>query len=506
MLNHSRYEPLVFVLILATAIFFRFYQLDQTPPGLYPDEAMNGVNALQANATGEYKIFYPENTGREGLFINIQALSVKIFGNHPWALRGVSAMFGVLTVIGLYFLTRALFQWRIAAFSSFIMAISFWHVNFSRIGFRAIMVPFILVWLFFFLWRGLQTARLSQFFWAGVFGGLGFYTYLSYRIVPLIVIILFLSYWKHLKDLFSHDKYEHARHQLVRGFALMMLVAFFIALPLGIYFLQHPNQFFERSTVSVFAQASPLKELANSIIRTLGMFNFSGDWNQRHNVNGMPLFPWPLGIFFLIGFIKDFIHWVSKKHGHYSPLHTFLFSWFFIMLLPGFLSVEAPHALRTIGAIPIVMIFAGRGLWWAFEAFSSWRDLGHPDNPRHARHLTDSTAILTMIFILLALGIFEFNRYFRIWAKSPITAGSFNQNYADLAKQINALPNSVPKYIIVKAPALLVQGIPVSAATVIFLTDTATPESQAAKHITYLLPEQAAKMHFPAKAKIFTIE
>ena len=54
---------------------------------------MNGNNALEANATGEYKIFYPENNGREGLFINIQAASIAIFGNHPWSLRIVSVLF-----------------------------------------------------------------------------------------------------------------------------------------------------------------------------------------------------------------------------------------------------------------------------------------------------------------------------------------------------------------------------------------------------------------------------
>jgi predicted membrane-bound mannosyltransferase len=176
------------------ASFFRFYHLDKFPPGLYPDEAMNGSNALVANSTGHYQLFYPENNGREGLFINIQALSVKFFGIHPWALRGVSAVFGVLTVLGLYLLVSELFDWQLAAISSFLLAISFWHVNFSRIGFRAIMLPFILVYAFFFMWRGIKRSNFWYFFWAGIFGGLGFYTYTSYRVAPLIAIIVFLGY------------------------------------------------------------------------------------------------------------------------------------------------------------------------------------------------------------------------------------------------------------------------------------------------------------------------
>src|SRR3989338_2846982 len=98
------------ILILAIAAFFRLWQIDAIPPGLYPDEAMNGNNALEALETGEFKIFYPENNGREGLFINMQAASLKIFGNKPLALRLPSILFGVLTILGLYFLTKILFE------------------------------------------------------------------------------------------------------------------------------------------------------------------------------------------------------------------------------------------------------------------------------------------------------------------------------------------------------------------------------------------------------------
>ncbi len=504
MKNHSGSEILIFILIVATAIFFRFYHLEQAPPGLYPDEAMNGSNALIANATGDYKIFYPENTGREGLFINIEAISIKWFGIHPWALRGVSAMFGVLTVIGLYFLVRELFDRHIAALSSFLMAISFWHVNFSRIGFRAIMVPFVLVYAFYFLWRGLRRGTLTDFFWAGIFGGMGFYTYLSYRIAPLIAIIVFINYWWYLKKDFGHAKYEHSRNRLIMGFALLFLVTFFVAAPMGWYFLNHPGDFFERSTVSVFAQSNPLHALSASIVQTLGMFNFSGDLNQRHNFFGQPMLPWPIGILFLIGFIKEAWHWLSRKHGHFSTVHTLLFSWFFVMLLPGFLSTEAPHALRTIGVIPVVMIFAGRGLWWIFGALGAWYDNNYPAAKYRTRHMS-VMAIWTLIIFLASLTIYEYNRYFNIWADAPETAAAFDQNYADVANTINSLPISTKKYVIVSAQGFYAYGLPVPAETVMFLTDTPTPELQKAKNVYYLTPDQVRGYHFAGK-EIFELK
>src|SRR3989338_2659916 len=142
------------VIILLIAVFFRFYDLKNVPPGLWADEAINGNNAVEAN----WKVFYPENNGREGLFINIQSLFVAAFGNEPWVLRFPSVIFGILTVLGVYLLTKEIFQdlpkkeigfrlsnpEKLALFSAFLMATSFWHINFSRIGFRTIMAPLLL--------------------------------------------------------------------------------------------------------------------------------------------------------------------------------------------------------------------------------------------------------------------------------------------------------------------------------------------------------------------------
>ncbi len=135
----SKKQVFIFLIfIIAIAAFLRLYKLQSFPPGLYPDEAMNGNNALEALKTGPpdggFKWFYPENNGREALFINIQALSVAVFGNEPWALRGVSAIVGILTVLGLFFLTRTLLgNDRTALFAPFCLAVSFWHIMFSRI-------------------------------------------------------------------------------------------------------------------------------------------------------------------------------------------------------------------------------------------------------------------------------------------------------------------------------------------------------------------------------------
>ncbi len=493
-MKRNKTELLIVVAILAVAAFFRFYQIDSIPPGLYPDEAMNGNDALYALETGEFKLFYPNNNGREGLFINTQALFISFLGNKAWVLRLVSAIFGTLTVWGLYLLSKELFNRNIGYFSSFLLSILLWHVNFSRIGFRAIMLPFILVFGFYFFWKGLKYGHLKDFIIAGVFGGLGFHTYISYRVAPLIAIVVFLNYWYYLKKDFSHSKYTHARQQLLRGFIVFVGVVALVVLPLLVYFLTNEGAFLSRSgsQLSVFGQKEPFKELSLSIAKTLGMFNFYGDSNWRHNMSESPQLFWPIGSLFVIGFIKELVHWLKRKHGHFSTSHTFLFTWFFVMLLPGFLSVEAPHALRTIGVIPVAMIFAALGLWWVYEKLHHMLIMFELD--KHKAHQKHLVLNLTMIIFLLALGIVEYDRYFNRWAKQVDDA--FAKRYADIAQTLNEQPLENEKYIVVNADGGLIeipgssQLVPMPAQTVMFLTDTFTYQKQLDKNLFYLTEEE----------------
>ncbi len=243
----------------------------------------------------------------------------------------------------------------------------------------------MLVYSFYCLWKGIKKSHLPYFFIAGIFGGLGFYTY-SFCVAPLIAIVLFINYWWYLKKDFSHEKYEHAKTKLLQGFVIFALTSFVIALPLGIYFWQSQGFF---SSVQISAA---------SVVKTLGMFNFTD----------APVLPWPIGVFFVIGFVNELIHWLKRKHGHFSTVHTLMFAWFFVMLLPGFLSATAPDALLTIGALPVVMIFTARGIWWFFNKLSSWYKMNDP----HSVHEAHAITALVMIVFLFSIGFMEYWRYF----------------------------------------------------------------------------------------------
>ena len=515
---------LLLIAIMVLAAFFRIYDTKNLPPGLYPDEAMNGNNALESITTGEYKVFYPENNGREGLFINVQALFLKFLiptrgTPEPWMLRLPSVIFGILTVLGVYFLAKELFGYEIrkgyegtknspennsyirnkfafrseyiALLSAFFMATSFWHVNFSRIGFRAIMAPFFLTWALYFLLKSFRVLSARRFTLYAVLGGisfgLGFYSYIAYRATPLLVFLIAIIYW------WKNKEWSIRRKFLLSTF-YFLLFTIIVAAPLGIYFLENPADFFGRTgQISIFESATPLKDLGLNILKTAGQFNFYGDGNWRHNIAGAPELSWPMGIFFLVGAVLALVALVRKTKPDDEDFKRFgmLFLWLIIAALPVVVSNEGiPHALRSILMIPAVMILAGFGAYSFFNLISA--------------SISPTISRFFVFVVVVVIVIVSYNDYFIRWAKNPEVAGAFNANYIQLGREINALPKDVPKYVIVETGGVSVRNIPMPAQTVMFITDSFREKSRREKNIVYLTEPNINAV--PADAKVFKIK
>jgi len=490
-MGNNKKTILFLFLILLIASFFRLWHLNSIPPGLYPDVAMNGNNALEAIKTGDYKIFYPENNGREGLFINLQALSLKIFGIHIWSLKIVAALIGILTVLGLYLLTKELFlkiynSRIIALLSTLFLAISFWHVNFSRIGFRAIMVPFCLVWSFYFLFKIINAnSSILYPLLAGFFFGLGFHTYIAFRMAVIILAVPII--WMVLDFL--------KKGGLKWQYGLWILAIILTALPIGLYFLHNPQDFIGRAGgVSIFSQENPAKALISSTVKTLGMFNFRGDWNWRHNFSGSPELFWPVGILFIIGLIfsiKKLIKSIKEKNSYSFLIFSFLLIWFAVMLLPAILTYEGiPHAIRSIGVIPAVYIFAGLGAYIVYKFLQS-------------KKINKSFLIIVCLLFLLACGYAEYDKYFINWANKPDVANAFAKDYLEIGEYLKTLPPNTVKYVIVNQSGTLVNNIPMPAQTVMFVEQT-TPKIQD-KPIEYLLPDEINKIKSTGKLVVIPL-
>ena len=444
---------LLLTLILAFAFAVRIYNIEKAPSGIYPDEAVNGIDALKTFYSGNYKWFYTDNNGREGLFMNLIALSYHIFGVTILGLKFPSIIFGFLTVLGSYLLSKELFRSRRAGlFTAFFVAFSFWSINFSRIAFRAIMLPTILTFSFYFLFRGIRnniaskSERLKQYFYFAIAGfvfGIGLHTYIAFRIAPAILLILFIALWI-TKTKFLRDYWLPA--------LIFIIFSLFSMAPMLSDFYHHPEHLSSRSgEISIFSPAMNHGHLLKTAGKSLGLslvqYTFWGDQNWRHNYPPYPILNPILGISFLIGLvylISKWFHLLFLRFRHNIRdrkfyIYSFLLAWFFGMLAPEFLSAEGlPHALRAIGTLPATYIITTIPFLWI---------LGKLDTTKHK----PGFKLIIISLITIALIIVSFGnviKYHYFWANNHKQAESFESNLMGISDYLETLPKNTKKIVI----------------------------------------------------------
>jgi 4-amino-4-deoxy-L-arabinose transferase-like glycosyltransferase len=465
-------------LVVLFAFFVRTYNINSLPPGVYPDEAVNGIDAITANAAHHWQVFYENNNGREGLFMNLIALSFSLFGISVVTLKIWSILAGTLTVLGMILLGEELFASRRGGIiAGFLIATSFWAINFSRISFRANLLPFVLVWTIFFLIRGIQKKKIIDYIFAGIFFGLGFHTYIAFRIAPLILIVLLLAF------IINRRRFLRTHLKEIAAFSVATII---VALPILLDFYHNPEHFSGRtSEVSVFNpnvnQGHLLLTLGKSFGLSLAQFNFYGDQNWRHNLPSWPELSPMIGIFFAIGlfyFIYEFFYllWRRIRFSERSErliLVALLLSWFFVMLLPSAISFEGlPHALRSIGMMPAALLLAA----YSFEGAFEWAE-----TTKFKKYKKAGWTLL--LVIIIGSGIWTVKQYFVDWGGSKDVHGAFDQNFMNMANYLNSLPAEIPKYVVDNGPGIQMEdGLQTSAEVVKLFT------YQKAQNLSYLEP------------------
>lgn len=340
------------ILILWIATAFRVAALDTIPPGLYHDEAFNGLDALGVLRGAGFPIFFEGNGGREPLFIYAQTVALGLFGATPWALRIPAAFFGVLTVAVFFVLVRALtggkYANAVALIAATALATGYWHLHFSRVGWRAITLPLLACLTFYWLWRAYRFGRLQEYMVAGVLLGASLYTYLSARFLPLVVVLFCLTNWFASVS----QRQIHRRQANYLAPIIFSIVALIVFAPLGFYFILHPKAFFFRvNDVALPADANA--GLAN-VWRVVQMFFTRGDAEWRHGIAYRPVLDGFTGLPFVLGWLNAVWRWRE-------PAQRLALIWLGLLLLPTILSQGAPDTLRAIGALP-AMLNLSRGV------------------------------------------------------------------------------------------------------------------------------------------------
>lgn len=364
------------ILLLGAALrVYGVYNL--SPPGLEHDEVANWLIDRSILDDGRLAVYFSEAYGHEAGFHYVQAASVALVGDNALALRLPAILLGVLVVAVQYALARRLFGVRTALFSAGLLAVLFWPVFYSRLGLRAISLPFV-SGLALYAWcrawplaaRPVRRPDTADWWFAlaGLLGGLSLYTYMAARAVPiffgLFIVYLALTQRKTFR-------------QNWRGLVLFTLVFAASALPLVIYLQSNPGAEFRIAEVDAplrALSAGDVQPVLENGLKIAGMFGFSGDPLWRQNVAGRPVFDPVTAVLFYMGVALALWRWRE-------PRMMLLLLWLATAAVPSLVTVDAPSSIRMINVLLVATIFPALVLN-IFTAFSTEKrglstDLGY---------------------------------------------------------------------------------------------------------------------------------
>lgn len=333
---NSRFAILAICLV---SIFFVCFRIGTFPPGLNHDAAWEGLYALRILKGEPYTPYTPEAWGRETLTFYLRALSIWLLGPSVLAIQLPGMILGVLTVPFFFLWMRLMFGGRFAFLAALFLAVSGWHLVFSRTGWRSDFQPFFMVVTCYFFSKGILKFKQIDFSIAGVFLGLTLHCYNGARAFPLVFVFYSLLYR------FFNESGRRKWRSYLCGFLNLTLSCSIVAAPLIWYAFNNWDEFMGRA--SALRNASTLSE---AIKASLLLFNYRG--NGDDFFIGEPALEYLPAIFFVFGILFGFTKIKDSRI-------QFLLTGLIVNLLPGLLS--KPNLNRDIGTMIFVYPFVGLG-------------------------------------------------------------------------------------------------------------------------------------------------
>ena len=459
-------KKLVFIILLGIVILaaiLRLWGLGSVPPSPDWDEVALGYDAYSIIHTGkdEFGKFLPVvlrsfDDYKPALYAYLTIPSVLLFGLSTFAVRFPSAIFGIISVISVFFLVRELFNDHkykdyLSLTASLLFALSPWSIQFSRVGFEANVGSAINILMVLFFLKGLKNhifLLLSAFF-----AGLGIYVYQSEKVfIPLLVIVLVFIF---RKSIFLIPK-KYIISSVVLGLIVVLPMIIFITtnraallrvtgtsifsyktelLKSNIQKLEEDNR--ENNKIGLILDNRRLVYVRTIVSGYISHFDFnwlfiSGDIS-RHHAPGMGLlylFEFP---FVLIGIYKLLFGDFNRK------TKLVIFSWFLLAPLPASITTGVPHAVRTINFLPTWQILSTVGLIFALAAISSFR------LSIFKFKIWKLLAILYFSFVLFNF-IYYLNQYFV--QQNYYFSQDWQYGYKQAVEEVKSLQNNYSEIIV----------------------------------------------------------
>jgi len=246
------------------------------------------------------------------------------------------------------------------------------------------------------------------------------YTYLASRGIPIFLVgfVLYIA-------LVDRRLLRHRWRELVVVLLLMVL----IASPLFLYLQRNPEaqtRVYEvQAPLTALLEGDPIPILKN-LPRVLGMFNLRGDSTERNNFPDRPVFPEPVwGGLFVVGVVVALLRISDMRYG-------FIMLWLGVMLSPTLVTADAPNFVRTLGALPVVMVFPGIGAAWLFGRIQLC-------GTRWVSKLHWAFAAVLSVAFVLNVGL-TVRDYFVRWLQIPEVGFVWQRDFVAIADWLDARP------------------------------------------------------------------
>lgn len=370
--------------ILLLAATLRFYKLGVVPTSLNADEAAIGYNAYSILKTGkdEYGrkfplLFQSFDDFKMPVYIYLTVPGIALFGLNDFSVRLPSAVLGTITVLVTHLLVENLFaSSSLGLIASFILAISPWHLQFSRSAYEANVAIFFNVLGIMLLLKALK--RRVLYVPAFLALALSVWSYHSSRVfVPMIIAGFIIIYYR---EIIQHKKYI--------GIGLLLFIV--ICTPILLSSLS-PEGLVRARGVSSLGDTGPLNRIISwrqtderlgiplsvifhnrrladiSIILKGYLMHFDPNFFFSEIVQGKFHAP-GVGLMYLweLPVLLYGLHVAANKKGKGKYL---LFLWFFIAPIAAAPTRSLPHPVRTLVFLPTVQIFVAIGLFDLYKRF-----------------------------------------------------------------------------------------------------------------------------------------
>ena len=347
---------LLLLLVFLISAWFHLSQIATVPLEMTSDHTEKLLD-LKDVVNGNLSIFFPRNSGREPIQFYLAAILVKVFGMEMnfTVLKLSMALAFLASLVYVYLLGQEVGNRWTGLLAMLLVGFASWPNILARSGMRLVLTPVFVAPVLFYLLRGLRLSRRNDLVLAGVFLGLGLLGYSAFRVMPLVVIIIFVIYMARQNRIKKNDA-------ALGGLGVVVIFALIGALPLLRYAIEYPEIFAYRMATRMTGaeqaiQGSAFVVFLQNLVKAAAMPFWRDGETWIISVINRPALDLITAALYILGVGILIYAWISRRNWQYLVLLVSIP----MLMLPSILALafpnENPSLSRAGGAvIPVILV------------------------------------------------------------------------------------------------------------------------------------------------------